>query len=125
MKKPNPVTPEDGDKFQTYIEKWQRNLNLGDWRIVRSPNPAKGAMAEVSKRDLAQKLAVYRIGVDFGATPVTARSLEETAVHELLHVFLFPLLEAARDPHTSAETLDSLEHSVINVLEKLLVDRSQ
>lgn len=121
--KPNPVTPEDGDKFTAYMLKWQRLLNLDDWRIVRSAQAAKGSMAEVTKRNLGQRLAVYKLGVDFGATPVTERSLEETAVHELLHVFFFEMLEFAKDPTTTAETLEGLEHRLINVLERLLVDQ--
>lgn len=121
-RKTNPVTPEDGEKFDAYVRKWQGLLNLNDWRIVKSSRSAsKGAMAEVTKRDLKGRLAVYRLGVDFGATPVDEGSLEQTAVHELLHVFLYELLEYAKDPKTTEEDLEGLEHRVVNVLERLLV----
>ena len=119
-KKANPVTAEDADRFQGYIEKWQALLNLGDWRLVRSATLARKSMAEVLVQDFGQRLATYKIGADFGATPITDHSLEETAIHELCHVFLYPLIEAAKDPKTTTEQLDTLEHSVINVLERLL-----
>jgi hypothetical protein len=123
-KKPpaNPVKPGDADAFAIFVHKWQRELNLMDWRIVQSPKRAKGSCAEVVKRDLPAKLATYRIGEHFGAEPVTELSVERTVVHELLHIFLYELLEAAKDANNvSQETLEGLEHSVINVLERLLV----
>ena len=117
----NTVTPADADAFEQYVLKWQARLNLNDWRIVRSPQRAKGAMAEVHKRQLADRLACYRIGVDWKSTEVNATTLEQTAVHELLHVFFFELIELAKDPATHPDTLTSAEHRVINVLERLLV----
>lgn len=121
----NPVKQTDVDAFAMYVHEWQDRLNLRDWRIVQSPKRAKGPCAEVYKRDLGSMLAAYRIGENFGAEPVTKLTVERTAVHELLHIFLYPLIEAAKESQTiTAEALEAAEHSVINVLERLLVPDS-
>lgn len=109
------VTPEDAQKFERYMRAWQDKLNLRDWRIVRS-NRATRHMSDV-KIHLEDRLAVYRVGTDFGAEPVTEHTLERTAVHELLHVQLAELIDAAEN---GADTI-SAQHRIINTLERLLV----
>jgi hypothetical protein len=93
-------------------------LNLQDWRIEKGVKPARGAMASV-ECDSPARLAIYRLG-DFGAEEITPSSLSHTALHETLHVFLYELIQAAQDPKATPEQLDSAEHRVINVLERVL-----
>jgi len=47
-------------------------------------------------------------------------SLDQTALHELLHVFLHDLMTVAQDPKSSQDEIEMQEHRVINLLEKLL-----
>ena len=114
----NIPTPEDAALFAQSVRKWQKILNLGDWRIEKGMKPAKQAMASVEFNDGA-RLAVYRLG-DFGAEKITRVSLENTALHELLHVFLHDLLTVAQDPKSSQDDIDKQEHRVINLLERVL-----
>jgi hypothetical protein len=65
------------------------------------------------------RLATYRLG-DFGAEKITPESLDKTALHELLHVFLHDLLIVATDPKSSDEDIERQEHRVINLLENLI-----
>ena len=67
------------------------------------------------------RLAVYRLG-DFGAEAITPDSLERTCIHELLHLVLHDLITVAQDRPT-AEALESAEHRVVNVFEKLLAGK--
>lgn len=121
---PNPVTQSGKDAFAFYVHKWQDALNLHDWRIGPSSKPAsKSNMAEIVKMDMKARLATYRVGDDFGGTPVTETSIEDTALHEVLHVFLFELLEFARDPTSKDEDTDSIEHRVIHTLVRALLSR--
>jgi len=118
---PNPVTQSGRDAFAMYVNKWQGALNLNDWRIQSSNKPAsKANMAEVYKFDLEARLATYRIGEDFGGTPVTDSSLEDTALHEVLHVFLYELIEFAKDPASNPKDIASAEHRVIQTLVHVL-----
>lgn len=121
----NEVTPADADQFEAYVQKWQRLLNLDDWRISRSLKRPKGVMAQVSKMNLEQRLAVYQIGLNFGAEPVTPHALESTAVHELLHIMLCELIETSKTADPQHDTLRSVEHRIINTLERLLVPENK
>ena len=114
----NIPTPEDAAHFAQSVRKWQAILNLGDWRIEKGLKPAKNAMASVEFNEGA-RLATYRLG-DWGAETISPQSLEQTALHELLHVFLHDLMTAAQDPKSSVELLEKEEHRVVNLLEKIL-----
>jgi len=115
---PNIPTPQDVALFAQSVKKWQQVLSLGDWRIEKGMKPAKAAMASVEFNDIA-RLATYRLG-DFGAEKITPDSLDKTALHELLHVFLHDLVTVAQDPKSSQDEVDMQEHRVVNLLENLL-----
>ena len=114
----NIPTPEHAELFAKSVKKWQQVLSLGYWRIERGSKPAKAAMASVEFNSAA-RLATYRLG-DFGAEKITPESLDQTALHELLHVFLHDLMTVAQDPKSSQDEVEMQEHRVINLLEKLL-----
>ena len=115
---PNIPTPQDVQLFAQSVKKWQQLLSLGDWRIEKGSKPAKAAMASVEFNTPA-RLATYRLG-DFGAEKITPESLDQTALHELLHIFLHDLMTVAQDPKSSQDEIEMQEHRVINLLEKLL-----
>ena len=114
----NIPTPDDAKLFAQSVKKWQQVLSLGDWRIEKGSKPAKEAMASVEFNQTA-RLATYRLG-DFGAEKITPESLDKTALHELLHIFLHDLMCVATDPKSSDEEIEMQEHRVINLLENLL-----
>ena len=114
----NIPTQQDAELFAQSVKKWQQVLSLGDWRIEKGSKPAKEAMASVEFNQTA-RLATYRLG-DFGAEKITPESLDKTALHELLHVFLHDLMCTATDPKSSDEEIEMQEHRVINLLENLL-----
>jgi hypothetical protein len=115
---PNIPTPQDVQLFAQSVKKWQQVLSLGDWRIEKGIKAAKAAMASV-EFNASSRLATYRLG-DFGAEKITPESLDQTALHELLHVFLHDLMTVAQDPKSSQDEIEMQEHRVINLLEKLL-----
>jgi hypothetical protein len=115
------VTDADATEFAKCLRAWQVKLGLQDWRIVLSPIAAKKSMAEMDKWDWLQRQVTCRLGRDWKSTPVNSTTIEQTAVHELLHVLLFELIETARNPTSSHEDIGSVEHRVINTLEQLLV----
>ena len=114
----NIPTQQDAELFAQSVKKWQQVLSLGDWRIEKGMKPAKEAMASVEFNQTA-RLATYRLG-DFGAEKITPESLDKTALHVLLHVFLHDLMCTATDPKSSDEEIEMQEHRVINLLENLL-----
>lgn len=115
---PNKPNDEQAKQFDGFVKHWQQVLNLQDWRMERGSRPARGAMACV-ECDSPARLAIYRLG-DFGSEKITPTSLSHTALHETLHVFLFELISVAQDPKATPEQLESAEHRIINVLERVL-----
>jgi hypothetical protein len=118
----NIPTPEQAQLFAQSVKKWQQVLSLGDWRIEKGSKPAKQAMASVEFTPNA-RLAVYRLG-DFGAEKITPESIDRTALHELLHIFLHDLMVVSQDPKSSDDEIEMQEHRVINLLENLLFRNS-
>jgi hypothetical protein len=114
----NIPTSQDAEFFALCVKKWQSILHLGDWRIEKGLKPAKQAMASVEFNAPA-RLATYRLG-DFGAEKITPESLDKTALHELLHIFLHDLMCVAQDPKSSQDEIEMQEHRVINLLENLI-----
>jgi hypothetical protein len=114
----NIPTPQDAEIFAKSVKKYQLLLSLGDWRIEKGSKPAKAAMASV-EFNASARLATYRLG-DFGAEKITPESLDKTALHELLHIFLHDLMCVATDPKSSDEDIEMQEHRVINLLENLI-----
>ena len=114
----NIPTQQDAEIFAKSVKKYQLLLSLCDWRIERGSKPAKQAMASVEINQGA-RLATYRLG-DFGAEKITPESLDKTALHELLHIFLHDLMSVAQDPKSSQEEIEMQEHRVINLLENLI-----
>jgi hypothetical protein len=117
-KSSNKPTAEQARLFDEYIRHWQTVLNISDWRLERSQKLAKNAMASM-QCDNQARLGVYQLG-DFGASPINEDTLSMTALHECLHVFLFDLITTAQDRSATPEQLESVEHRVINVLERVL-----
>lgn len=115
--------PDDSQmaEFDRYITFWQRELGLLSWRIERGKKPAqRGAMAEVEINP-ESRLATYRLG-DWQGDEINSESLSKTALHEVLHVLLFELIETCKDPRASDVAYNATEHAVINVLERVLFD---
>lgn len=117
----NTPSAEQALFFDQCMAKWQQLLHLGDWRIERGQRPAKNAMASV-EFNIPARLAIYRLG-DFGAETITEQSLDETALHESLHILLHDLIAVSQDRSAEPEQLEAAEHRVINVLERALSQR--
>jgi hypothetical protein len=118
------VSEKHAQQFGACVVYWADVLGLSDWRIVVSEIRSKrSVMAEVYKMDLEQRAATIRLGEDFGHNPVNERSLSELALHECLHIFFHELIQFARDDGCQ-EDIDSAEHRLINVLERVLSNAS-
>lgn len=117
------VTEEHANRFEHYLAVWREKLGMLDWRITLSKVRCKKNMAEVYKVDLEQRSATIRLGTDFGPTyEVTERTLEEAALHEILHVLLHELIETSKVEGQSEDVIRSSEHRIINLFEQLLLE---
>ena len=116
----NPVGEVDAAFFSDCVRRWQHTLGMHDWRIAVSEKRAtRKVMAEVFRFDLEQRSASIRLGKHWYNEPVTPDSLNATALHEVLHIFLHELIETAR-LNQDENAIGSAEHRVINIMEVLL-----
>ena len=101
---------------------WQEKLGLQDWRITHSMRVPAGAMAMMDKWDWPQRQVRCRLNRNWKSEEPTPDAISGTALHEILHVLLHPMIEAAKDQRTLPEDLQAAEHAVINKLERLLTE---
>lgn len=111
------ITQEHRAKFQAALEKWQDELNLRDWRIRLIEKPAKKTVMSEVDIDIEARVAKVALSPVWKLEPSDSE-IDQTALHELLHIMLKPLLEAAKIKNESL--VGSVEHSVINTLERVM-----
>lgn len=114
----HPITPEQVAEFRRLTEIWTDLLHLKDWRVrfSRKRPVANVADVEIFPTD---RLARISIGRDWGSEAPDEWELEDTVVHELLHIKLYDLAEAAEK--ASPDTAAALEHAIIIPLAQTLV----
>jgi hypothetical protein len=120
----NPVTAEDAALFDDIFRRWLEQLNLNDWRVVKLKGPST-AMAEITEQDTNNRIVRYKVGSDFGAHPVNLDTIEDTAIHEALHVRFHEMLEAAYEDGEYSERVIAAEHATIVVLTQLFAELSR
>jgi hypothetical protein len=118
----NKVLPEHAEKFREYIHKWQKLLGLQDWRLYVNYPTKETAMASTASQTEA-RMANIDLGMSFGGDVVNEYNLESLACHELLHVLLCPLYTAYASRNMSDTEKEGEEHRVVNVLEKVLMEK--
>lgn len=116
----NPVTDEHVAEFEQYIAYWQNVLGLNDWRICRKSARCGPYMAIVDSIEPEHRLAKYRIGKDFGGSPVNSYTLSRVALHEVLHIFLYDLIHTVKVHGLEGDDCLAQEHRIIHILEPLL-----
>lgn len=116
----NVVTEEHAREFEQYVSHWQVVLGMPDWRIVRKAQRCASYMAIVDKIEPEHRLASYRVGKNFGGCPVTSYTLSRTALHEVLHIFLYGLIHAVVSHGKESDDCLAEEHRIIHILEPLL-----
>lgn len=123
MKKPPPkgytLNKEQQEYFWHCLYDWQARLGISDWRITKSNIHPAGVIAMMTDWDAEQRQVACRLGLNWKSAEPTKENIEQAAVHELLHVLLYDVVEQEVNLQESA--LKGLEHRIINRLEKLLV----
>lgn len=126
MKKPKDpgyeLTREHVEFFWQCLFAWQQRLGLTDWRITRSDMPPNGkTLCEVRDWDFPQRQVSCRLNTNWFTQEPTETAIEQTAVHELLHVLLADVIEYGFTAGAERDSMRTIEHAAINRLERLLV----
>lgn len=120
----HPITDEQVAEFVRLVHVWQRRLHLMNWRIVKGRARPASAYADVRTYP-EHRLARYSIGRDWGANPPDPDMIEKIVIHELMHIRLDNLLEAAFKERSYTKKVEAEEHDVILVFEDVLAGMSR
>ena len=111
------LNPDQVKRFQEYLTTWQQKLNLQSWRIeVAKKRTSRNVYARMSV-SAQDRLATCSIGS--GWITGSDFELEQTVVHELMHISLAEFALVVKTGND--ELILGAEHSLITVLERLLV----
>lgn len=114
----HPITPEQVEEFKRLTALWIELLHLKEWRIKFTRKRPVANLADVEIFP-SERLATISIGRDWGSHPPDENELEDTVIHELLHIKLYDLAEAAEK--ASPDSVLALEHAVIIPLAQTLL----
>lgn len=120
------LTPRHLAVFSKAVRHWQIKLALGSWEIQVMWAPDNTAYAHVvtDASGRAADVALCREWPADGLEP-TDKELSRVAFHELMHIVLADLANAANRnvPEASAHLLGGVEHNVIRTMENILFPR--
>lgn len=109
--------------FSKAVRHWQMKLALNGWEIQVMWAADKDAYAYVAS-NANNRCADIKLCREWPATYLdpTDLELEKIAFHELMHIVLADLANAANRnvPEASAHLLDGVEHAVIRTMENIL-----
>jgi hypothetical protein len=71
--------------------------------------------------DKSHKSCSVLLGNNWRSMPVTSHNLEATAVHELMHILLYDLIEYARTHPEDESGILEKEHEVVNRIEQIVI----
>ena len=104
------MTAEHLKHFEKQCIYWREKFGLRDWRLyVRQRDSFDGeahAWADIKIDDLIAKIYIAKEWFE----PITEESLNSTALHEILHVVLRPLVSLITDD------CEQIEHAIIHRL---------
>ncbi|WP_157800947.1 hypothetical protein [Bacillus solitudinis] len=115
------------EELEERLAYWQEKLRLRDWiitiRIVREKEMDPNRAAEISWT-LSKKMASVRIldPIDYPDGLMAMQDMENSLVHELLHLHFAPIHEDAHDREHyevfEEQAIESITHGLIAVARK-------
>jgi len=107
--------------FETAVRKWATDLGLRDWEIfIKHEADAPDALATLSKN--SGRTVWIGLAQDWGKThKITKLAMQRTALHEVCHLLLYDLVEAAKERCIKDGEIEELEHKLVYLLENVLL----
>lgn len=114
------LTPKAFNHFKKVFKEWQARLGLQEWTISFKKAEMDDAEACIDSNPESRTALVTINSRPFHLKDDS--DIEETALHEVLHLLLADLSHAAVDRYTDRETLVRVEEALVNRLTKLCQD---
>ena len=118
------VTRADFEKFKVHCSVWRTKLGLHNWALFFELADTDNSYATTHWRtsDHAATIQLCKKWDDM--RPLNNMELERVAIHELCHIVLAPLVSEAEYRYSTSEAIQSTEHSIVRLLEEVLLGES-
>lgn len=110
--------------FREECEKWLTLFNLNDWKCYYNHDKTEvneNAVILFSSND--GKTATLTLGLKHESQDATDNSIRRSAFHEICHLLLADIDNAATRRYTTQLELDAAIHAAINRLEHFVFDK--
>ena len=111
------------DDSVRYTVKWQRRLGLADWQVTVSVGKNKDHEGAVTTRSSQRRSASIKVSPWHEKDELSRADLEQTIVHELLHVKFTDVVVRAKDyiKHFAGEGClgDNAREEIVELEERL------
>lgn len=111
------LTPKTFALFKETFKKWQVRLGLQEWTVSFKKQEMDDAEACIDSDPESRTALVTINSKPFHLN--NNKDIEETALHEVLHLLIADLSHAAVDRYTDRETLVRVEEALVNRLTTL------
>lgn len=116
----NKTTTDDFLFFKQQCDFWLKTLNLTSWKVYyKHENCHKHYLADTSTGYTGQA-ATIRLNKNW-EVEITQDALRESALHEILEVFMSPLFGQAQSRIWSVDDYEKEHHRIIRTITHLLL----
>ena len=114
------TSPKHFAQFKRSVNKWLAIFGLVSWEVVCLHKELQEPRLAECGVDPSSNLADVTLGTDWGDLPRTAKCMDQTACHEVLHILLAKLTTIAGERWVTERELENEEHAVIRALLQFL-----
>lgn len=115
------TTKKDYALFKGYCDVWLKKLGLNRWAVYYYHEEIEEAYAQ-TVWNINGMCASIRLSTHWDeGRELNNKTLEQLALHEVLHVLLAELINHAEDRYTKDGDIQAAEHAIIRQLENTLL----
>lgn len=115
------TTKADFNAYKKHCLFWIEKLGIKNYSI-HFDHRLEESMHARTYWNLGDGIALIVLSTEWDELrPKTDKELKRLALHEVMHILLAPLVNCAMDRYTTADAIETAEHSVIRQLENIIV----
>lgn len=114
------ITEEEFKKFKEVVYKWANIMGLRSWKLDVTLEEVDEDAYAFANFSAADKHVVITLNSKLSEYSYQMRDFEMTAFHEVMEVFLYPLVAAATNRFSTMDAIVTANHTIIRTLENTL-----
>ena len=114
------TTKADFAYFKARCEHWIDVLGINEWNITYLHRDVGGDIAQWRGNTTRKETSII-LNVEWGDNPLNKKTLDHSALHEVVHLFLGEITCVAESRFSTKDEWDAVLHSTVNRLIKVLM----